>query len=489
MEVKGAIGVAGTACRAPTFARERPRNSSAKGGQGAPAGAARCAFLVEMTLVCRVALSITLLAAPLFAQPSFRTDVFPILRDNCLACHSAQTKMGELVMESYDGLMRGGKKGDAIVPGDADASLLVRMLEGRAQPKMPMGGELPPRNVAVIKAWIDAGAKGEEISAASPTLPTIEPRRKISSPVSALAFAPDGSRMAVAGYQRVLVINPKGGLAHTLRNHADLVRALAFSPDGKMLAAAGGAPAQFGEVKVWDVETGELRYTIEGHTDCIYSVDFSPDGKQIVTASYDRMIELWSADSGEHVSRLKDHVDAVYAVDFGRKAGQLVSGGADRSVKLWNLDTGKPSLTLSEPLAGVQTVAFHPDGQQFAAAGADKTIRVWRITNEDNTAADLVKAMTGHEAGILKIAYSPDGDTLVSSSSDGSLKVWDAATLRERAVIGDQSDWAQALAFHPDGKTFVVGRYDGSLSTYDAVSLRPTPGWHRRAPAADRAGR
>ena len=443
-----------------------------------------------MTTLWRTALSFALFAIPLFAEPSFRTDVFPILRDNCLACHSAQTKMGELVIESYDGLMKGGKKGDAIVRGDADSSLLVRMLEGRAQPKMPMGGELPPQNIAVIKAWIDAGAQGEEVSGGAPTLPMIAARRDVPTPVGAVAFSPDGSTLAVAGYQEVHIFDTAGGrVTRALGGHADLVRSVAFSADGKLLAAAGGAPAQFGEVKVWDVENGELRQAIKGHTDCIYSVDFSPDGKQIVTASYDRMIELWSVDSGEHVSTLKDHVDAVYAVDFGRKPGQLVSGGADRSVKLWNLETGKPSLTLSEPLAGVLTVAFHPDGQQFAAAGADKTIRVWRIAKEDNTAADLVKAITGHEAAILKIAFSPDGKTIISSSSDRSLKAWDSATLAEKAVAADQSDWGEALAFHPDGKTFVVGRYDGSLTTYDAVSLQPTKKWKRVGDPLNVAGR
>ncbi len=427
------------------------------------------------------------------ADPSFRTDVFPIFRDNCLACHSAQTKMGELVMEDYDGLMRGGQNGPALVAGDAESSLLVRMLEGRAQPKMPFGAdELPAKNLATIRAWIDAGAQGEAVTTVTPSLPAIEPRGKPKpTPISAMAFSPNGDWLAIGDYKRVRVLGVKDmRSAKLFEGHADLVRALAFSPDGRLLAAAGGAPAQFGEVKVWDVETGQVRYTIKGHSDCIYSVDFSSDGKQIVTASYDRMIELWSAETGEHIRALKDHVDAVYTVDFGSKAGQLLSGGADRSVKLWNLETGKPSLTLSEPLAGVFSVAFHPDGRHIAAAGADKTIRVWRITNDENTAADLVKAMTGHEGAILKIAYSPDGVTIVSTSADRSVKVWDAVTLAEKAVLTDQSDWAQALAFNPDGKSFVVGRYDGSVTTYDAVSLRPKTGaWQRPVSALNLAGR
>ena len=144
-------------------------------------------------------LAVLLIAAPLAAaDPSFKNDVFPILRDNCLACHSAQAKMGQFVMEDYDGLMMGGKNGKSIVPGDSDASLLIRMLDGRAQPKMPLGGEgLPPQNLAVLKAWIDSGAKGEVVTAGGPTLPPIEAHVKVVSPVGALAFSPDGKHLAL----------------------------------------------------------------------------------------------------------------------------------------------------------------------------------------------------------------------------------------------------------------------------------------------------
>src|SRR5881397_803576 len=56
-------------------------------------------------------------AAPV---PSFNSDIAPILQKNCLACHSSAAKMGGLVMESYDALIKGGAHGQPIVPGNAD---------------------------------------------------------------------------------------------------------------------------------------------------------------------------------------------------------------------------------------------------------------------------------------------------------------------------------------------------------------------------------
>ncbi len=43
-------------------------------------------------------------------------------------------------MESYDALMKGGAHGAVIVPGKADQSRMILMLEGKVQPRMPFGG-------------------------------------------------------------------------------------------------------------------------------------------------------------------------------------------------------------------------------------------------------------------------------------------------------------------------------------------------------------
>jgi cytochrome c len=105
----------------------------------------------------------TLNAPPVMAasKPRFDEDIAPILQKNCLPCHSAAKQKSQLVIESYASLMKGGKHGNTIVPGNAAGSRLVGMLEGRIHPRMPEGANpLPAAQIAVIKDWIDAGAEG-----------------------------------------------------------------------------------------------------------------------------------------------------------------------------------------------------------------------------------------------------------------------------------------------------------------------------------------
>ena len=71
-------------------------------------------------------------------------------------------KASGLSMESYDNLMKGTDNGPIIKPNDAISSTLVMLVEGRADPsiRMPHGKKnLPKEDIAVIKLWVDQGAK------------------------------------------------------------------------------------------------------------------------------------------------------------------------------------------------------------------------------------------------------------------------------------------------------------------------------------------
>lgn len=99
-------------------------------------------------------------------EVSFKNDIRPILNDYCLSCHQPGGKGYEksgLDMRTYESLMKGTRFGAVIKPGDSFSSVLIMLVEGRADPsiKMPFGinGNLSKGNINLLKKWIDQGAK------------------------------------------------------------------------------------------------------------------------------------------------------------------------------------------------------------------------------------------------------------------------------------------------------------------------------------------
>lgn len=88
------------------------------------------------------------------------SDVKPIFSKHCVSCHSGKDPSGGLNLSSYAGAMKGGRSGKAVIPGDAGSSLLIKMIKGEREPRMPMGTKpLSEREIAKLSAWINAGAK------------------------------------------------------------------------------------------------------------------------------------------------------------------------------------------------------------------------------------------------------------------------------------------------------------------------------------------
>lgn len=82
-----------------------------------------------------------------------------IFQANCGGCHGGARGKGGFSVASYESVMRGTRGGPVITAGDPDGSLLVKLITGAAQPKMPPGGDVSQGDVDKIKAWIKDGAK------------------------------------------------------------------------------------------------------------------------------------------------------------------------------------------------------------------------------------------------------------------------------------------------------------------------------------------
>jgi hypothetical protein len=92
---------------------------------------------------------------------SFAKDVAGLLIDNCNGCHiDARQTRGNLNMDSFASLLRGGDSGSIIQPGNAEASLLIKKLRGTEGDRMPAGGRPPlsEDEIQLIATWINEGA-------------------------------------------------------------------------------------------------------------------------------------------------------------------------------------------------------------------------------------------------------------------------------------------------------------------------------------------
>lgn len=233
------------------------------------------------------------------------------------------------------------------------------------------------------------------------------------------------------------------------------VFAMAFSPDGKRLATAGSVAAVGGPhglpggiVIIWDAKTGKLLQKSAKLSTAASSVAWSADGKRFAAGTNGAggelpeagQVHVWSAETGKLVHRfhVKPQVKPgewasagdvafdpegrriavpITAGSRGTPAGLLISGTGS-SVRVWDLETGEVTQPIEGLKASVRRLAFSPDGKYLATAGGDKVVRVWEVGTGKEVAA------WSSPARIEVVAFSPDGTALAAGSKDGAVRIW-----------------------------------------------------------------
>jgi hypothetical protein len=108
--------------------------------------------------------------ASLYGQkPVSEVDAVAVLQ-RCSQCHGSTLQMSKLDLSSREGMLKGGEKGPAVVPGNAEASALYKRVAGLQTPAMPMP-PVPALNaseIALLKDWINQGARWPAQANAAP---------------------------------------------------------------------------------------------------------------------------------------------------------------------------------------------------------------------------------------------------------------------------------------------------------------------------------
>lgn len=235
-----------------------------------------------------------------------------------------------------------------------------------------------------------------------------------------MAFSPDSQRivMNAPDYTAALWDLHSGRQVTVFKGHSAPLSVVAFSPDGRELVTADMA----GVVKLWNTETGQERLTLKKQSSWVRWCAFSPNGRWLTTADESQSVKLWDANTGRELPPVTSNEDTLTAAAFFPDGHRFLTAAKDGSLQIWDLGTRRKLVVLNGHSGYTQAITFSPDGKKLATGNYDRTVKLWNTTTGQE-----MTTIKGHGSAVLSVSWSPDGKRLVTGSADQSVKIWSVA--------------------------------------------------------------
>jgi WD40 repeat protein len=237
-----------------------------------------------------------------------------------------------------------------------------------------------------------------------------------------LSFSPDAKRLLAVGIHgtHILTLDRRGP---AVRVGGGSLAPAVFAPDGKGFFGAGA-----GDLGLYDAAGAGLLRPFRGHKAPVVALALTPDGKRLASAASGGDVRVWDVRTGELVREMRSPWPFAMAFAPG---GELVASGGPPA-RAWDVSAGRELSTFcrggsrqgrTEELA----LAPCPDGKRLITGGIDGRLRVWELHT-----GRLLRQLEAHKSPVVCLHFDAANGRVVSGGEDGVICVWDAAALLGR---------------------------------------------------------
>jgi WD40 repeat protein len=320
-----------------------------------------------------------------------------------------------------------------------------------------------------VSAW-DVGSGRERIRFGHATL---APEASYGYAVMALALSPSGGILATQGGSGTITLwdAMRGDVIGRLKTTAEGLIALAFSPDGSRLAdvecqTRGHAAARECMVRVRDL-TGAVVAELPHSPEPVQwprGLAFSPDGSQLAVAAYNIM--LWNVATRSLVAVGRQAIeDPLFSVAFARDGGRVYAGGVGGGSYVW-----EPGLDVVRISAG-HLLAPSPDARSVAVLEPDRALSLVDAATGKRVSllASRIEPPRGYYPGAAPAAFSPDG-TFFAVAEGSAIRLWDVRSQVELHPLAGRAPPVTTAALSPNDTVVAVGDTSGHVGFWDLAS-------------------